>query len=88
MAPAQKPISSAAFGASVETPAWKTIPSWYVVAQEDRPIHPDLKRFYAKGMGANTTEIKASHVVFVTHAKEVVGVIEQAASSTASTASR
>jgi pimeloyl-ACP methyl ester carboxylesterase len=88
MAAAQKPISGASFGASVETPAWKTIPSWYVVAQEDRAINPDLERFYAKRMGAKTTEINASHVVFITHAKEVAQVIEQAASSTASTASR
>ena len=88
MAAAQKPISGAAFGASVETPAWKTVPSWYVVAQEDRAINPDLERFYAKRMGAKTTEIKASHVVFVTHPKEVVRVIEQAAISTASTAAR
>lgn len=81
MSAAQKPISGSAFGASVEVPAWKTIPSWYVVAQEDRAINPDLERFYAKRMGAKTTEIKASHVLFISHPAEVARLIEQAASS-------
>jgi pimeloyl-ACP methyl ester carboxylesterase len=81
MAAAQKPISGSVFGASVAQPAWKTIPSWYMVAQEDRAINPDLERFYAKRMGAKTTEIKSSHVPFVSHPKEVARLIEQAASA-------
>lgn len=81
MAAAQKPISGSAFGASVEQPAWKTIPSWYLVAQEDRAINPDLERFYAKRMGATTTEIKSSHVPFVSHPREVARLIEQAATA-------
>jgi len=81
MAAAQKPVSGTVFGASVEQPAWKTIPSWYLVAQEDRAINPDLERFYAKRMGAKTTEIKSSHVPFVSHPREVARLIEQAASA-------
>jgi pimeloyl-ACP methyl ester carboxylesterase len=77
----QKPINGSAFGASVEVPAWKTIPSWYVVAKEDRALNPDLERFYAKRIGAKTTEIKSSHVVFISHPEEVARVIEQAASA-------
>jgi hypothetical protein len=44
MAASQKPINSSAFGASVPAAAWKTIPSWYMVAQEDKAINPDLER--------------------------------------------
>jgi pimeloyl-ACP methyl ester carboxylesterase len=88
MSAAQKPIIGSAFAASVERPAWRSIPSWYVVAQEDRAINPDLERFYAKRMGAKTTEIKASHVVFISHAQEVARVIEQAASAAPSTAAK
>ncbi len=88
MAAAQKPVSGSVFGASLATPAWKTIPSWYVVAREDRAINPDLERFYARRMGAKTTEIGASHVLFVSRPEEVARVIEQAASATPRTASR
>ena len=79
MAATQKPIIGSAFGASVAQAAWKTIPSWYLVTQEDRAINPDLERFYAKRMGAKTTEIKSSHVPFISHPAEVVRLIEQAA---------
>ena len=71
------------FGASVDYAAWKTIPSWYLVAQEDQAINPELKRFYAKRMGAKTTEIKSSHVPFISHPPEVARLIEQAASAAA-----
>jgi pimeloyl-ACP methyl ester carboxylesterase len=81
MAATQKPIIGNAFGESVEQAAWKTIPSWYLVAQEDRAINPELERFYAQRMGAKTTEIKASHVPFVSHPREVARLIEQAASA-------
>jgi len=57
----------------------KLIPSWYAVASEDRAINPDLQRFMAKRIGATTSEIKASHVPFITHPGEVVTIIEAAA---------
>ena len=77
----QKPISSTVFGASVPKAAWKTIPSWYVVSKQDHAIQPNLERFYAKRMGAHTSEIAASHVAFISHPQEVARVIEQAAAS-------
>lgn len=80
MAAAQKPVSGSVFGASVPQPAWKTIPSWYLVSQEDRALNPDLERFYAKRIGATTVEIKSSHVAFVSHPDAVVRLIEKAAS--------
>ena len=75
----QKPIIGSVFGASVDQVAWKTIPSWYVVSQDDKAINPDEERFYAKRMHAHTTEIKASHVAFLSHPAAVARVIEQAA---------
>ena len=76
----QKPINSSCFAAKVTKVAWKTTPSWFIIGTEDRAINPDLLRFYAKRMGAKTTEIKgASHVPFLSHPREVVKVIEAAA---------
>jgi pimeloyl-ACP methyl ester carboxylesterase len=49
------------------------------VSTEDHAINPDLQRYYAKRIGATTTEIKASHVPFLSHPKEVARVIEAAA---------
>ncbi|HEY6224157.1 MAG TPA: alpha/beta hydrolase [Gemmatimonadales bacterium] len=79
LAAAQKPIIGAAFSASVPEAAWKTIPSWYLVAQDDQAINPDLERFYAKRMNARVTEVKSSHVPFVSHPEVVVRLIEEAA---------
>jgi pimeloyl-ACP methyl ester carboxylesterase len=75
----QKPIIGSVFGASVTEAAWKTIPSWYLVSQEDKAINPDLERFYAKRMKATTSEVKASHVAFISQPAVVVRLIEQAA---------
>ena len=80
----QKPVSSTVFGASVPKAAWKTIPSWYVVSKQDHAIQPDLERFYAKRMGAQTSEVNASHVAFISHPQEIARVIEAAAMSVAS----
>ena len=79
MAATQKPLNSSVFKATVDDAAWKTIPSWYLVSQEDKAINPNLERFYAKRMGAKTTEIKASHVSFISHPAVVARLIERAA---------
>lgn len=78
IAATQKPLSKSVFAAKVVNVAWKTIPSWFIVGKEDRAINPDLERFYAKRMNAKTTELKSSHVPFLSHPKEVVRVIEEA----------
>jgi pimeloyl-ACP methyl ester carboxylesterase len=82
MAATQKPISGAIFETKGTGAAWKTIPSWYLVASEDRAIHPDLQRFMAKRMGATIFETKASHVPFITRPREVARVINAAATAT------
>src|SRR5262249_33763914 len=78
MAATQKPFAGSVFPATLKSAAWKTIPSWYLVSQEDRAINPDLERFYAKRMQAQTGEVKSSHVPFLSHPKVVVALIEQA----------
>ena len=79
----QKPVHNSVFGASIDSPAWKTIPSWYLVSRQDKALNPDLERFYAKRMKATTSEIDASHVAFISHPKVVAKLIEQAATATA-----
>ena len=81
MQAAQKPAKGAIFGQANAAAAWLTIPSWYVVAQEDKAINPGLQRFYAKRMKAGTTEIKGSHVVFISRANQVAKVILEAAAT-------
>ena len=59
--------------------AWKTKPSWHLVAAEDHSLPADLKRFMGKRAGGKVSEIKGSHVIFISHPKEVADVIEAAA---------
>jgi pimeloyl-ACP methyl ester carboxylesterase len=75
----QTPASQQVFGDKSGTPAWKTKPSWYILAKSDKAINPELERFMAKRANAKTTEIEASHVVMVSHPKEVLEIIEAAA---------
>ena len=88
MAATQKPLSGSVFEASVSAAAWKTVPSWYVVSSQDRAINPELERFYAKRMGATTSEIAASHVAFLSHPREAAKVIEDAAQGKAARAAQ
>jgi len=68
------------FSATITTAAWRTKPSWIVVAGSDRTINPDLERWYAKRANSHTVEVAgASHAVYVSHPKEVAEVIESAA---------
>jgi pimeloyl-ACP methyl ester carboxylesterase len=68
------------FSATISTAAWRTKPSWMVVAGSDRTINPDLERWYAQRAKSHTVEVAgASHVVYVSHPKEVADVIESAA---------
>lgn len=78
LADSQIPVSASVFGAKFSNPAWKSKPSWYVVATEDQTIPPDGERFMAKRAGAKITEIKASHLVFMSQPKAVCEVIELA----------
>jgi len=81
MAQSQVPISTDSFTHKVTTPAWKTKPSWYMVATADRSINPDQERMMAKRANAKTVELNASHVAYMSHPKETAKLIEQAATS-------
>jgi pimeloyl-ACP methyl ester carboxylesterase len=61
--------------------AWKTKPSWSIVAAEDRTVHPELERFAAKRMNAKTTELKSSHVAMLSQPDRVLDVIRDAANA-------
>ncbi len=79
LADSQIPVSASVFGSTFENPAWKSKPSWYIVATEDQTIPPDAERFMAKRAGSKVTEIKASHLVFMSQPKAVSDIIEVAA---------
>jgi pimeloyl-ACP methyl ester carboxylesterase len=81
MAISQVPISTDAFTHKVTNPAWKTKPTWYMVATEDRSINPEQERMMAKRAHATTVEVKASHVAYMSHPKESAKLIEEAAAS-------
>jgi pimeloyl-ACP methyl ester carboxylesterase len=81
MAISQVPISTDAFTHKVTNPAWKTKPTWYMVATADRSINPEQERMMAKRAHAKTVEVNASHVAYMSHPKEAAKLIEEAASS-------
>ena len=72
---------AANFKAVITTPAWRSKPSWMLVAARDRTINPDLERWYAARAGSQKVEVPgASHAVYVSRPKEVAALIEEAAS--------
>ncbi|WP_189706524.1 alpha/beta fold hydrolase [Streptomyces phaeofaciens] len=79
MATAQRPGSVGGLGSPSGAPAWRTVPSWYVVAAEDRVIPPAAQRFMARRAGSRTVEVRgASHVVMMSHPDSVVRQIRAA----------
>jgi pimeloyl-ACP methyl ester carboxylesterase len=84
MAKSQVPISTDSFTHKVTSPAWKTKPTWYMVATADRSINPDQERMMAKRANAKTVEVNASHVAYMSHPKETAKLIEEAAASSIS----
>ena len=76
---AQVPIAMSIFGTRLTQAAWRTRPSWFVVATQDRAIDPRLLRQQAARIGAAIVEVEASHVPFVTQPRAVADVIDRAA---------
>ena len=68
----QQPLSMSTFADVMGVPAWKSLPSWYMVAANDEAIPPDAERSFAKRMGATTVEVSSGHVAMVSHPDEVV----------------
>ncbi len=81
MAVSQVSATTAAFGATMQVAAWHDKPVWGVVATDDRALSPDLERWMYKRANAKVTEIKASHVVYISQPEQVATVIEDAARS-------
>ncbi|MBX5169406.1 alpha/beta hydrolase [Rhizobium sp. NZLR1b] len=84
MARSQVPVSEKALGTKVTEAAWRSKPSWYVVATEDHKINPDFERYMAKRAGSSTVEIKGSHAVYVSQPQAVADLIKDAAEGAAS----
>jgi len=81
MADSQVPWGVGALGGQVSDPAWRTKPSWYLVATDDRMIPPPAQRAMADRAGATISEAPGSHSIYVSQPAAVVAVIEQAARS-------
>jgi pimeloyl-ACP methyl ester carboxylesterase len=79
---AQQPISLSTFADVMGVPAWKALPSWFLVAENDEAIPPDAERSFATRMGATTVEVPSSHVAMVSHPDDVVALIEAAVKAT------
>jgi pimeloyl-ACP methyl ester carboxylesterase len=81
----QQPLASSTFGDVMDIPAWKTLPSWYLVATADEAIPPAAERQFAARMGATTIEVPSSHVPMVSHPAEVAQLIDAAAEAVRAT---
>jgi pimeloyl-ACP methyl ester carboxylesterase len=79
MAVAQKPAFGGIFEQSLTAAAWEDIPTWYMVAANDKALSPDMERFLANRMGATTVEIDSSHVPYISQPNEVFKLIDSAA---------
>jgi pimeloyl-ACP methyl ester carboxylesterase len=80
MAHSQILTAGKVFTTPITNPAWKLKPSWYLVAKADKTVNPDLERMYAERAHSHKVEIEgASHAVYISHAKQVAALIEEAA---------
>jgi pimeloyl-ACP methyl ester carboxylesterase len=82
----QQPLAGSTFADVMGVPAWKSLPSWYLVATQDQAIPPDAERMFASRMGATTMEVPSSHVAMVSRPAEVTQLITAAAETCAATA--
>jgi pimeloyl-ACP methyl ester carboxylesterase len=83
MCAVQQALSMSTFEDVMGVPAWRSLPSWYLVATNDEAIPPAAERMFARRMGANTIEVPSGHLAMVSHPDEVVRLIEAAANATA-----
>src|SRR6202166_1050066 len=81
----QQPLAMSAFEDVMGVPAWKTLPSWYLVATDDQAIPPDAERQFAARMGATTVEIPSSHVAMQSPPDDAAQLIETAAEAVLAT---
>ncbi|MFJ7903274.1 alpha/beta fold hydrolase [Streptomyces sp. NPDC096198] len=79
LAATQRPVSTDAFSEKAKEAAWRTIPSWFLIARQDRTINPAQERFEAERAGSHTVEIDSSHVAMIAHPEAVTDLVLQAA---------
>jgi pimeloyl-ACP methyl ester carboxylesterase len=75
----QQPLHWSALGEVMGVPAWKSLPTWFLIADGDQAIPPDAQRQFAPRMGATTVEVSTNHVAMVSHPDEVLQLIKTAA---------
>jgi len=79
----QQPLHWSALGEMMGVPAWKSLPTWFLIADGDQAIPPDAQRQFAARMGATTVEVSTNHVAMVSHPDEVLQLITTAAEAVA-----
>jgi len=84
----QQPLAASAFEEAMGTPAWRSLPTWYLVAENDEALPPEGERQFAARMGATTVAVPSSHVAMVSHPAEVVDLVEKAADAVAAVGAR
>lgn len=85
MADAQTPWGLEALAGAITEPAWKTKPSWYIVATGDRMIPPDAQRAMSRRAGSSVVEVEGSHAVYVSQPQAVAAIISKAANDAGQT---
>jgi pimeloyl-ACP methyl ester carboxylesterase len=83
MADSQVPWGVQALAGEISEPAWKSKPSWYLLATEDRMIPPPAQRFMSQRAGSTVVEAPGSHSIYVSHPDAVAAIIKQAAQGAA-----
>lgn len=81
MADSQVPWGVEALSGKISEPAWKSKPSWYLIATDDKMIPPDAQRSMSKRAGSTVVEVKGSHAIYVSQPEAVAALVEQAAKS-------
>jgi pimeloyl-ACP methyl ester carboxylesterase len=81
LAALQKPIAAKIFGEKPGRPAWKTIPSWYLISASDKMLAPETQRFMAQRMGATIVSVPGSHASLLSYAAETARLIVDAANA-------
>ena len=77
----QQPLHWSALGEVTGVPAWRALPTWFLIADGDQAIPPDAQRQFAPRMGATTVEISTNHVAMVSHPDDVLQIIRTAAAA-------
>jgi pimeloyl-ACP methyl ester carboxylesterase len=83
MADSQVPWGVEALSGTISDSAWRTKPSWYLIATDDKMIPPAAQRFMSKRAGSTVVEVKSSHAIYVSQPKAVAALIEKAAEGAA-----